>query len=332
MAEAHMAGEDVKYSVDERGVATITLDRQDNSGNALTEDMLNAISSKFWDVKNNPRVKVVVLRSAKEKIFCAGVDLMEMMTAMSITDPKKRKEVNRRQSKALSLAFALIADCKKPVIGVANGKSSGAGSTLLRMCDWVVADQERASFAYPEVNFGMLPSISAYYVLPHILTQKDGLEKARKCFYEGQQMKALLGKEYGMFNELVSGAQLEDATHKAVEGALEGRLERWSIDKNKVPEYLKREKNYIEDPIIAKKEAAAERTIFRAIRQIMGTSGKKSHDFRNQCVDELTQTRCNPETLVVLKGYIDKLQERKRVMDTVIGGKDIADGERSAAR
>lgn len=325
--ELYEGGENVRYDVDARGVCTITLDRRDNGGNALTQDMLHEISTRFHKAKEDPAVKVIVLRSAKEKIFCVGVDLREMAAAMSNTDRRVQIKQNREQSKALSDAFAIITDCKKPVIGVANGKSSGAGTTLLRMCDWVVADQERASFAYPEVNFGMLPSISAFYVLPHLLVQKDGLGKARTCFYEGQQMKALTGKDYGIFDEIVPPADLEAAAAGAVEKALSGTIKRWDvkkIDKNKVPEYFVPQRNYVEDPIAEKRRDAVEYTLHKAVQQIMGTSGKTWDQFRESCVEELTRVRCKPETLSALWGYIAGLERRKITLDTVIGGKDVA--------
>jgi enoyl-CoA hydratase/carnithine racemase len=74
--------------------------------------------------------------------------------------------------------FFAISDCALPVIGAINGAAVGAGLALVASCDIIIAS-ERARFAVPEINVGVLGG-------GRHLQRMIGVYKTRKMFFTGE--------------------------------------------------------------------------------------------------------------------------------------------------
>ena len=64
------------------GVATVTLNRP-QALNALSFDMLRALDARLDEWQEDPAVRVVVLRGAGNKGFCAGGDIRTLHAMMA---------------------------------------------------------------------------------------------------------------------------------------------------------------------------------------------------------------------------------------------------------
>ena len=64
----------VRYEVDDRGAAFVTLDAPE-SRNALSEELLDDLLDAFEHVRTDHAVRVVVLTSSHDRVFSAGGDL-----------------------------------------------------------------------------------------------------------------------------------------------------------------------------------------------------------------------------------------------------------------
>jgi enoyl-CoA hydratase/carnithine racemase len=97
----------------------------------------------------------------------------------------------------------------KPTIALVDGSASGGGVGLAAACDLVICT-ERASFAFPEVLFGLVPAM----VLPLVL-ERMSPQRAR--------LWALTGLAHGPEEALAAG--LADVVIPSA--ALERELKRW---------------------------------------------------------------------------------------------------------
>ena len=127
-----------------QGIATLTLDRP--PVNAMTSRFYDEITRAFEAAGADPSIRCVVLRSASDRAFSAGLDLKEFVATKSAEDDKARSEVVARM-------FNAVEDTPVPTIVAIDGPALGAGCVLTSVCDIRIASR-RASFALPEVNVG----------------------------------------------------------------------------------------------------------------------------------------------------------------------------------
>ena len=66
----------IRVSIDERGVATLLLNRPQRH-NAMNDELIREVTDAAIELDNNPAVRAVVLTGAGES-FCAGGDLKWM--------------------------------------------------------------------------------------------------------------------------------------------------------------------------------------------------------------------------------------------------------------
>jgi enoyl-CoA hydratase/carnithine racemase len=67
----------------EGGVATVMIDREAKR-NALDRETLAGLEAALEAAARNPEVRVIVLRGAGDRVFCAGADLAEIQGHESI--------------------------------------------------------------------------------------------------------------------------------------------------------------------------------------------------------------------------------------------------------
>lgn len=131
--------------------------------NAITQDMVDELHNGLREHVNNATVKVVVLRSASEKAFCAGGDMKQIRQLVLDNDTAAIKDFFTREY-ALNLA---IAECPKPYISLIDGVAMGGGLGLSVHGRYVVAT-EKAVMAMPESRIGFFPDVGASYFLQQL--------------------------------------------------------------------------------------------------------------------------------------------------------------------
>lgn len=64
----------VKFEINEKGIATIEFFHP--MSNSLPGKVLNKLANTITELGNNSQVKIIILKSAGDRAFCAGAVLM----------------------------------------------------------------------------------------------------------------------------------------------------------------------------------------------------------------------------------------------------------------
>lgn len=147
-------------------IARITLNRPDalNAYNIKMRDELYAV---LGAVQDDTDVKVVTLKGAGEKAFCAGADLSEFLTAPS---PMIARHVRWQRD-----IWGRFLNVPQPVIAALHGYVLGSGIEMALCCDIRIASEE-TKFGLPEVSLGIIPAAGATQTLPRAIGRAGSLE------------------------------------------------------------------------------------------------------------------------------------------------------------
>lgn len=183
---------------DDQGVATITLNRP-QARNSLGQPMLAALLGAFAALAADDSVRVVILAGAGPA-FCAGHDLKEMRAA------NYTREYSEKLFADCSALMQAIVHLPKPVIARVHGIATAAGAQLVASCDLAVAADD-SRFATPGVNIGLFCS-TPMVALSRNLSPKHALQ----MLLVGELVDAQTALRFGLVNELVPAAELEEKT------------------------------------------------------------------------------------------------------------------------
>lgn len=182
------------------GIAVLTLNRPDVR-NAINDDMRAELVSALDAANRDDAVRAVVLTGAG-KAFCAGGDIRAMQQRMQAPAGEVAYNGWARQQRT-HLAISALHSLPKPTIAAVNGASTGLGTDLAMACDFVIASQAHASFAWNYVLRGLIPDGGGMYFLP----RRVGLTPAKELIYTGRTVRADEAKAMGIADRL-SGADM----------------------------------------------------------------------------------------------------------------------------
>jgi len=139
------------YTSIQDGIASIEFYHQ--ASNSFPSNLLERLSKAFNELSKNDEVHVIILKSEKEKAFCAGASFNEL-TAIN----------DQAQGEAFFMGFANVINamrnCSKIIIGRIQGKAVGGGVGLAAACDYCFAT-EAASIKLSELTIGIGPFVIA---------------------------------------------------------------------------------------------------------------------------------------------------------------------------
>ena len=127
------------------GVAVITLNRPE-ARNALSAEVVTALSTLLRRAEADAAVRVVVLTGAGPRTFCAGGDLGGLGQDGFLAGHESRR--------AYGLLLEQLSSLRKPTVARVNGHALGGGLGLVCACDLAVA-AEHAELGTPEVDVGL---------------------------------------------------------------------------------------------------------------------------------------------------------------------------------
>ena len=111
--------------------------------------MIRELGLALARLEGDAEARVVVIRGAGERAFCAGADLKGMFRTGSILDA-------REQYAGLAQILEAIPRMRTPVIAQVHGYALAGGCGLAAACDVVIAADD-AVFGLPEIKLGLLP-------------------------------------------------------------------------------------------------------------------------------------------------------------------------------
>ncbi|MDJ0995476.1 MAG: crotonase/enoyl-CoA hydratase family protein [Dinoroseobacter sp.] len=198
-----MVFETIAIRIDDRGVATLTLSREDKH-NAMSAQMIAELSEAAEVLGVDERVRVVVLTGAGRS-FCAGGDLAWMRAQMTADGPTRAAEARK-----LADMLGALDVMPKPLIGRVQGQAFGGGIGLMSVCD-VAIGITGAKFGLTEVRLGLIPATIGPYVVARM-----GAARARRVFFSGRLFGADEAVALGLLARVVAPEALDAAIEAEV--------------------------------------------------------------------------------------------------------------------
>ena len=171
-------------------IATITLNRP--SYNVIDIATMDEINDALAEVEKESGIHFVVFRGAGDKMFSAGVDILDHTEA----------RVEEMLSKFHDI-FRLLYKWDKISISVVHAPAIGGGCELATFCDFVIAS-ESSYFSQPEIDVGCYPPIAAA-AFPRIVGPKIAMD----IVLTGRKLSATEAKEVGLITRVVPDDELE---------------------------------------------------------------------------------------------------------------------------
>lgn len=173
------------YTHIQNGIATVEFFHP--AGNSFPSELLERITKAFHELSIKEEVNVIVLKSDKDKAFCAGASFDELVNISNLEEGKK-----------FFLGFANLINamrkCSKIIIGRIQGKVVGGGVGLAAACDYCLAT-EAASIKLSELSIGIGP-----FVIEPVVTRKIGLAAFSELTIDATNWKnAYWAKEKGLY-------------------------------------------------------------------------------------------------------------------------------------
>ena len=174
--------------------------------NSLPGDILAKLVQTITDAGNNDAIKVIVLKSGKDRTFCAGASFKEL--------------VNMSDEKTGSVFFSGFANvinamrkCPKFIIGRIQGKTVGGGVGLAASTDYCMASKF-ASIKLSELNIGIGP-----FVVGPAIERKIGLSGMSQIAIDANSFyPAEWAKQKGLYTHVFeSNEELDEAVKTTAE-------------------------------------------------------------------------------------------------------------------
>jgi methylglutaconyl-CoA hydratase len=191
----------VQCQIDDRGLATLTLNRPARS-NAFDPAMRGLFVALLDQAANDASVRALVLRGSG-KHFCAGSDVATMGTTEA--PPEERIEPLLRLD-----AFP------KPTMALVHGACLGAGLGLVCCVDIVVADPG-AFFSIPEVRLGIPP-----LGLMPLIVRAIGFGPFRRYALTGERFGGEQALRLGLVHELCAADDFDGMAGRMADHLLRG--------------------------------------------------------------------------------------------------------------
>lgn len=187
-----------KLDIDHDGIAWLIFDSPKSSANVWNEETLREFNHNLELLEHDTRVKALVLRSAKDRIFVAGADLKAI-----------RGMPHARVNDLIWLGQAVfdrLARLRVRKIAAIHGACLGGGFEVTLACDWRIAsDHESTRIGLPETQLGILPAWGGSTRLPRLI----GVRKALDLITAGKLLNASAAKHAGLVSHVVAPEHLE---------------------------------------------------------------------------------------------------------------------------
>lgn len=195
--------EPLKQTIDDRGVATLTLHRPDVH-NAFNAELIAELTEALERLGQDDDVRIVVL-TGEGTSFSAGADL-NWMRGMA----EASEEENREDARRLARMLRTLNYLPKPTIARVNGAAFGGGVGLIACCD-IAIGAAGAKFGLTEVKLGLVPATIAPYVIAAI-----GSRQARRLFLSAEIIDAEEAVRIELLHDVVPGEELSEAVNRQI--------------------------------------------------------------------------------------------------------------------
>jgi enoyl-CoA hydratase/carnithine racemase len=184
-------------------VAWITLNRPD-AMNAINNEVREDLPRLVREADADPEVRVIVVRGAGPRAFCAGADIKEFAPVAS--------PAVYRQARVNDNWIRPFDEARKPIIASIHGFCLGGGFEIALACDLRIAARD-ATFGFPETGLGIIPGIGGTQRAARVA----GLGLALDLVLTGERIPAERAHAMGIVSRLTEPAALGDETRALAE-------------------------------------------------------------------------------------------------------------------
>jgi 3-hydroxyacyl-CoA dehydrogenase/enoyl-CoA hydratase/3-hydroxybutyryl-CoA epimerase len=188
------------------GVLVLTLDRADQSVNALSWAVINEFDQMLERVELE-LPKGVVIRSGKAAGFIPGADIkgFEDIAAKGQTEDWIRRG---------QLIYQRLAELRCPTVVAIHGHCMGGGTELALACRYRVASNDDSTrIGLPEVKLGIYPGWGGSVRLPRLV----GAPAAMDMMLTGRTLSANAAKAIGLVDRVVDPPMMLEAALGMIE-------------------------------------------------------------------------------------------------------------------
>ncbi len=200
--------DNILYTVDESGIATITLNRP-KKHNAFDDILLADLKHALLQAEQTPEVRVVII-AAEGKSFSAGADLAWMQRMIDYS-----QEENLQDAQILATTLKTLNNLSKPTIAKVQGNAYGGALGLISCCDIAVACQH-THFCFSEVKLGLIPATISPYVIHAI-----GPRAARRYFLTAETFDTTTALNLHLIQETAAPDELDSLVQAIANTILE---------------------------------------------------------------------------------------------------------------
>ena len=176
------------------GIAWVTLNRP-KAMNAVCIRMRDELYEIIPAIKDDPEVRVGIIKGAGDRAFSAGADISEFGTAPS--------QVIARSVRWERDLWGMFLSVQKPMIAAIGGFALGAGIEMAMCCDIRIASQD-SQFGLPEANLGMVPTAGGSQTMPRLVLHG----KVSEIVLSAGRIGAEEALRIGLINRVVPGEKL----------------------------------------------------------------------------------------------------------------------------
>ncbi|MAG00028.1 MAG: carnitinyl-CoA dehydratase [Arenicellales bacterium] len=184
---------DVVRTKRQGGILEVTLDRP--KANAIDLVTSRLMGETFATFRDDPDLRVAIIRTAGDKFFSAGWDLKAAADGDAVDGDYGVGGFGGLQQ---------LPELNKPVIAAVNGMAVGGGFELALSADLIYAS-DHSTFALPEIKAGTLADAATLR-----LPKRIPYHVAMDLLYTGRWMDAEEALHWGLVNEVYPADRLVD--------------------------------------------------------------------------------------------------------------------------
>jgi 3-hydroxyacyl-CoA dehydrogenase/enoyl-CoA hydratase/3-hydroxybutyryl-CoA epimerase len=182
----------IQRAVTDDDLCVLTFDRPESAANIFDRATLLELNEHLNFILAEPRLKGVILASAKKAIFIAGADLQSLAKCRDVAEMRALIELGQS-------VFNRLAALPIPTVAAIHGACVGGGYEICLACDYRVASPDKATkIGLPETQLGILPAWGGATRLPRLV----GLPRALDIILGGKTLAAKPALKAGLVDEL----------------------------------------------------------------------------------------------------------------------------------
>jgi len=195
----------IESNLDHSGILTLTLNRPEKL-NALSREVLHALSEILLSAKSNPDVKALLI-TGTGKAFCAGADISRLAECNAQSGYQFACEGQA--------VFRQLETLGKPSLAAINGFAFGGGCEMAMAATLRIASV-KAQFGQPEVKLGVIPGYGGTQRLARLV----GKGRALDLCLTGRFISAETALQWGLVTEVAEAEKLIERATEILTGII----------------------------------------------------------------------------------------------------------------